>query len=50
MSEWSERSLDCNCLGRRHFLKMATAASVVGINGAAFFLTDSARADQGAPR
>jgi len=45
MSEWSEHSLDCNCLGRRHFLKMASAATVVGINGAAFFLTDSARAD-----
>jgi carbonic anhydrase len=45
MSEWSEHSRDCNCLGRRRFLKMASAATVVGINGAAFFLTDSARAD-----
>lgn len=45
MSEWSEHSLDCNCLGRRHFLKMASVATVVGINGAAFLFTDSARAD-----
>src|ERR1700738_323366 len=38
-------SLGCDCLGRRHFLKIAGAATVVGIGGGGFFLTDSARAD-----
>ena len=38
-------SLGCDCLGRRHFLKMAGAATAVGIAGGGFLLTDSARAD-----
>jgi carbonic anhydrase len=35
----------CNCLGRRDFLKMAGAATVVGIGGGSIFLADRARAD-----
>jgi hypothetical protein len=37
--------LDCNCLGRRNFLKMAGGATVAGITGGSFFLADRARAD-----
>lgn len=36
---------DCNCLGRRHFLKMTGAALAVGIGGSNLFLADQARAD-----
>jgi carbonic anhydrase len=35
----------CNCLGRRDFLKMAGAATVVGIASGSVFLADRARAD-----
>jgi hypothetical protein len=37
--------LDCNCLGRRNFLKMAGGATVAGITGGSLFLADRARAD-----
>ena len=36
---------DCNCLGRRNFLKMAGGATVAGITGGSLFLADRARAD-----
>jgi carbonic anhydrase len=36
--------LDCNCLGRRNFLKL-TAGAMAGITGGALFLADQARAD-----
>src|SRR6202023_1034580 len=36
---------DCNCLGRRNFLKMTGAAAAVGIGGSSLFLADRARAD-----
>src|SRR6202521_4312168 len=36
---------DCNCLGRRNFLKVASAATVAGITGGSLFLADWARAD-----
>jgi carbonic anhydrase len=36
---------DCNCLGRRNFLKVASAATVAGITGGSLFLADRARAD-----
>ena len=36
---------DCNCLGRRNFLKMTGAAAAVGICGSSLFLADRARAD-----
>src|SRR3954454_17886766 len=35
----------CNCMGRRDFLKVAGAATVVGIVGGSVFLADRARAD-----
>jgi carbonic anhydrase len=37
--------LDCNCLGRRNFLKMASGATVAGMMGGSLFLADRARAD-----
>jgi hypothetical protein len=37
--------LDCNCLGRRNFLKMAGGATVAGITGGSLFSADRARAD-----
>src|SRR6185437_15223688 len=37
--------LDCNCLGRRKFLKAAGGATVAGMMGASLFLTDRAHAD-----
>jgi len=37
--------LDCNCLGRRNFLKMAGGATVAGIAGGSLFLANLARAD-----
>jgi carbonic anhydrase len=37
--------LDCNCLGRRDFLKMAGGATAVGISGGSIFLADRVRAD-----
>jgi carbonic anhydrase len=37
--------LDCNCLGRRNFLKMAGGATVAGIAGGSLFLADRAHAD-----
>ena len=37
--------LDCDCLGRRKFLKMAGGATVAGIAGGSLFLVDRARAD-----
>lgn len=36
---------DCDCLGRRHFLKMTGAAAAVGIGGSSPFLAERARAD-----
>jgi carbonic anhydrase len=36
--------LDCNCLGRRNFLKL-TAGAMAGITGGALFPADQARAD-----
>jgi len=36
---------DCNCLARRHFLKITGAAAAVGIGGSSLFLADWARAD-----
>ena len=37
--------LDCNCLGRRNFLKMASGATVAGIAGGSLFLADRSHAD-----
>ena len=37
--------LDCNCLGRRNFLKMAGGMTVAGIAGGSLFLAGRARAD-----
>lgn len=37
--------LDCNCLGRRNFLRIAGGATVAGIAGGSLFLADWARAD-----
>jgi len=37
--------LDCNCLGRRNFLKMAGGMTVAGIAGGSLFLAERARAD-----
>jgi hypothetical protein len=37
--------LDCNCLGRRKFLKMTSGATVAGMMGGSLFLADRARAD-----
>ena len=37
--------LDCNCLGRRNFLKRAAGAAVAGIAGSSLFLADQVRAD-----
>src|SRR5260370_35055481 len=37
--------LDCNCLGRRNFLKMAGGATVTGMMGGSLFLANRARAD-----
>ncbi len=37
--------LDCNCLGRRNFLKATAGATVAGITGSSLFLADQARAD-----
>jgi carbonic anhydrase len=45
MSRWPEHSLGCNCLGRRHFLKMASGAALVGSSGGTAFLIEQARAD-----
>ena len=36
--------LDCNCLGRRNFLKL-TAGAMAGLTGGGLFLADQARAD-----
>jgi len=36
--------LDCNCLGRRNFLKL-TAGAMAGLTGGDLFLADQARAD-----
>ena len=37
--------LDCNCMGRRNFLKVTAGATVAGITGDSLFLADQARAD-----
>src|SRR5437879_12738191 len=37
--------LDCNCSGRRNFLKMAGGMTVAGIAGGSLFLAERARAD-----
>ena len=37
--------LDCNCLGRRNFLKVTGGAALAGITGGSLFLADQARAD-----
>src|SRR6202166_747303 len=37
--------LDCNCLGRRNFLKVAGGATVAGIAGGSVFLADRSHAD-----
>ena len=37
--------LDCNCLGRRNFLKMAGGVTVAATTGSGLFLADRARAD-----
>jgi carbonic anhydrase len=39
------RSLGCDCLGRRGFLKLAAGATAAGIGGGGIFLADRARAD-----
>jgi carbonic anhydrase len=36
---------DCNCLGRRNFLRMASGAALAGATGGGLFLVDEARAD-----
>ena len=40
-----EHLADCNCVARRNFLKIAGAATTVGISGGIPFLADQARAD-----
>ena len=45
MSQGLEHPPVCNCLGRRDFLKMAGAATAVGIGGGSIFRADQARAD-----
>jgi carbonic anhydrase len=45
MGRWSEHFLDCNCLGRRHFLKIASGAAMIGIGGGTIFRAEQARAD-----
>ena len=45
MSQSLEHPPACNCLGRRDFLKMAGAATAVGIGGGSLFGTDRAHAD-----
>jgi carbonic anhydrase len=40
-----EHPRDCDCLARRKFLKMAGAATAVGLAGSGLFLADDARAD-----
>src|ERR1700682_5845715 len=45
MREKLGHPLDCNCLGRRNFLKVAGAATVAGITGGSLLLGDRARAD-----
>ena len=45
MSQKFGHPLDCNCLGRRNFLKMAGGATVAGITGGSLLLADRARAD-----
>ena len=37
--------LDCNCLGRRNFLKVAGGAALAGITGGSLFVADQTRAD-----
>ena len=37
--------LDCNCLGRRNFLKVVGGAALAGITGGSLFVADQARAD-----
>jgi len=45
MREKLGHPLDCNCLGRRNFLKVAGGATVAGIAGGSLFLTDRSHAD-----
>ena len=45
MRQKLEHPFDCNCLGRRYFLKMAAGATAVGIGGGSVLLADLARAD-----
>jgi carbonic anhydrase len=45
MGQQIRHATTCNCLGRRDFLKMAGAATAVGIGGGGIFLADRARAD-----
>jgi carbonic anhydrase len=45
MRQKLEHPFDCNCLGRRNFLKMAGATTALGIGGGTVLLADLARAD-----
>jgi carbonic anhydrase len=45
MRQKLEHPFDCNCLGRRSFLKMAAGATALGIGGGSVLLSDLARAD-----
>ncbi|MCK1639241.1 carbonic anhydrase [Bradyrhizobium sp. 157] len=45
MRQKSGHPLDCNCLGRRNFLKVAGGATAIAVSGSSIFLADRARAD-----
>jgi carbonic anhydrase len=45
MRQKSGHPLDCTCLGRRNFLKIAGAVTAIGMSGRSIFLADTARAD-----
>jgi carbonic anhydrase len=45
MRQKLEHTFDCDCLGRRNFLRMAGAATMLGIGGGTVLLADLARAD-----
>src|SRR5215218_8932496 len=45
MPEKFEHPLDCDCLGRRKFLKLAGAATIAGISGGSLLSADWAHAD-----
>lgn len=45
MRQKSGHLVDCNCLGRRNFLKVAGGATAIAMSGSSIFLADRAHAD-----